>query len=251
MSANDTLPSSHDEVHFVAGATGYTGRHIVESLRRRGAVTWAHIRPDSRAIDAWTTRWAELGAGVEAIAWTPREFTDALQRIRPTHVWSLLGTTKARGDRETGSAVPETYEAVDYGLTRLLYDASASVTPAPTFVYLSAQGVRDGTSNEYLAVRARLERELKSGPLPWVAARPAFISGGDRGESRPVERVSAVAIDIALGALSAFGGRGLADRWRSATGAELAEGLVRCVVDKRRTNTVLDGRDWWPLLLAR
>jgi uncharacterized protein YbjT (DUF2867 family) len=251
MTADVTPSGSRDEVHFVAGATGYTGRHIVESLRRRGAVTWAHIRPDSRALEAWTKRWTELGAGVEALPWAASDFATALQRIRPTHVWSLLGTTKARADRDTGSAVAETYDAVDYGLTRLLYDAAATVTPAPTFVYLSAQGVREGTSNEYLAVRARLERELKSGPLPWIAARPAFISGGDRGESRPVERASAIAIDVALGALSAFGGRGLADRWRSATGAELAEGIVRCVVDKRRVNTVLDGRDWWPLLLAR
>jgi uncharacterized protein YbjT (DUF2867 family) len=172
-----------------------------------------------------------------------------LARIQPTHVFSLLGTTRARADRDTGSAVPETYEAVDYGLSKLLLDAAATLPTPPTFVYLSAQGVRERGGNEYFAVRRRMEASLKASGLPWIAARPAFISGGDRLDRRPMERVFAITIDLVLGAVSAFGLRRWADQWRSISGPSLGEGLVRAVADGDRRHAVLDGRDWWPLLI--
>jgi thioester reductase-like protein len=34
---------------FVAGATGLTGRFVVEALRESGVDVWAHVRPDSEA----------------------------------------------------------------------------------------------------------------------------------------------------------------------------------------------------------
>lgn len=248
---SDLTPSSGspEQVHFVAGATGYTGRAVVAALRRRGHLTWAHVRPDSRGLERWTSFFAEQGAGVDATPWDDAAITDTLARIRPTHIWALLGTTKARGDRDTGSAVPETYEAVDYGLTHLLINAATATGTSPVFVYLSSQGVQESTSNPYLAVRVRIERELRASGLPWAVARPSFISGGDRLDKRPMERFYAIAIDIALGAAAAFGAKGISDRWRSISGPDLGEGLVRLVADRGAQGRVLDGRDWWPLLV--
>ena len=249
MSAADTASVSDEQVHFVAGATGYTGRAVVAALRRRGHLTWAHVRPDSRGLERWTTFFAEQGAGVDATEWTPDAMAATLARVRPTHVWSLLGTTRARADRDTGSAVPETYEAVDYGLSRLLLDAAAALPAPPVFVYLSAQGVRERGGNAYLDVRRRMEAAVRASGAPWVIARPAFISGGDRLERRPLERTYAITIDVLLGAVSAFGLRRWADQWRSIGGPALGEGLVRLVSDKGRTRVLLDGRNWWPLLI--
>lgn len=249
MSDRGTTSVSDEQVHFVAGATGYTGRGVVAALRRRGHVTWAHVRPDNRGLDRWTAFFAEQGAGVESVAWTPEAMGTSLARIRPTHVWSLLGTTRARADRDTGSAVPETYEAVDWGLSKCLLDAAVAAGSSPVFVYLSAQGVPERGGNDYLAVRRRMEHAVRASGLPFVLARPAFISGGDRLDRRPMERVYATAIDLALGPVSAFGGRGLVDRWRSITGPTLGEGLVRLVADRGVRDRVVDGRDWWPLLV--
>jgi uncharacterized protein YbjT (DUF2867 family) len=249
MSDNTPPSGSPEQVHFVAGATGYTGQAVVAALRRRGHLTWAHVRPDSRGLERWTTFFAEQGAGVDATPWTADAFRETLMRIRPTHVWGLLGTTKARADRDTGSAVPETYEAVDYGLTRLLLDAAVSAGSSPAFVYMSAQGVTERTDNPYLSVRVRLERELRASGLPWAIARPSFVTGGDRLDKRPMERVYAVALDVALGVAAAFGAKGISDRWRSISGPDLGEGLVRLIADRSATGGVLDGRDWWPVLV--
>lgn len=248
MSASTAAAVSDEQVHFVAGATGYTGRAVVAALRRRGHLTWAHVRPDSRGLEQWTTFFAEQGAGVEAAPWTPEAIGASLARIRPTHVWSLLGTTRARADRDTGSAVPETYEAVDYGLSKCLLDASVAAGSRPVFVYLSAQGVRERGGNAYLDVRRRMEQAARASGLPYVLARPAFITGADRLDKRPMERIYAVAIDIALGPVAAFGLRGVIDRWRSITGPNLGEGLVRLVADRGVRDRIVDGRDWWPLL---
>lgn len=248
MSVLNPGSGSREQVHFVAGATGYVGRAVVAALRARGHLTWAHVRPDSRGLERWTSFFAGQGAGVEATPWEPEAVRATLARIAPTHVWALLGTTRARADRDTGSAVPETYEAVDYGLTRLLLDACATLPVPPVFVYLSAQGAK-ASGNEYYKVRARLEAELRASAVPWVIARPAFISGPDRLESRPVERAAAIAVDVLLGPLAAFGGRHLADRWRSISGPELGEGLVRLVADRGVVRRALDGGDWWPLLV--
>ena len=40
---------------FVAGSTGYTGRALVQALRRQDIATVAHVRPGSRALEEVAT----------------------------------------------------------------------------------------------------------------------------------------------------------------------------------------------------
>jgi uncharacterized protein YbjT (DUF2867 family) len=248
MSALPPAAGSREPCIFVAGATGYTGRAVVSALRSRGLVTWAHVRPDSRNLMAWRDRFAAQGAGVDATAWAPDAMRATLARIQPTHVFALLGTTKARFDRDTGSAVPESYEAVDYGLSHLLLDAARAVDAAPAFIYLSALGSDERSGSEYLAVRGRIEREVQASALPWLIVRPSFITGPDRGETRTVERTLATATDLLLGIVGAFGVRGVVNRWKSISGPELGEGLARLAVDAAPRNRIVDGRDLWRAL---
>jgi nucleoside-diphosphate-sugar epimerase len=228
------------ETAFVAGATGYTGREVVRLLRERGVRAVAHVRPDSPRREEWARRFAGLGAEVDGTPWDRAALTARLAALRPDAVFALLGTTRARGREAARRGAVETYETVDYGLTRLLLDAAVASGARPRFVYLSSAGVGDGTSNAYLAVRARLERELRASGLPFTIARPAFVTGADREEPRPLERAAAVAADGVLDLAARFGAPGLRARWRSMTGAELGAALVRLAFDPAAARRVVD-----------
>ena len=224
---------------FVAGATGYTGRAVVRELAGRGLAVVAHVRPGSARAAEWRERFAAMGARVDETPWEEPAMAATLARLRPTHVFALLGTTRARAKAESRSA-REGYEAVDYGLTALLLRAAVAAGARPRFVYLSALGAREGSRNPYLAVRGRLERELAASGLPFVIARPSFITGPDRDESRVGDRAAAAVVD-ALGVVAgALGARRLRDRYGSTTNVALARALVRLALDPTATATVVE-----------
>ncbi len=217
---------------FVAGATGYTGREVVRALRERGIDTIAHVRPDASRLGEWRGRFEAQGARVDSTAWDPAAMGSTLRRLRPDLVFALLGTTqsRAREARRRGRA-DAGYEAVDYGLTILLYETAMEAGVRPRFIYLSSVGVREGAGNPYLAVRGRVERRLRDGTLPYTIARPSFITGPDREEFRIGERVGARVVDGLLTVAGWFGAGRLKQRYRSTTGATLARALVRLAVD--------------------
>ena len=228
------------QIAFVAGATGYTGREVVRVLVARGVRTVAHVRPDSPRVDEWRTRFEQAGAAVDSTPWGDGEMAVTLSSLQPTHVFSLLGTTRAR--RRASRAArrsDESYETIDYGLTAMLIRAAVASGSRPRFVYLSALGVREDATNQYLAARWRAESVLRASGLPYMIARPSFITGPDRDESRPAERIVASIVDAAAGVARLFGARRLAGSVQSMTGAELAEGLVRHAFEASTENATL------------
>ena len=217
---------------FIAGATGLTGRASVAHARSLDLAVVAHVRPDSSRRDEWRERFEALGAEVDTTEWDEAAMTATLTRAAPTAVLALLGTTRKRASKAKkagGDPVAESYEVVDYGLTALLRRAAEASGHRPRFVYLSAVGVKPNTRNPYMAVRARVEKELREGALPWVVGRPSFIIG-DRDEHRPGESVGASVIDGALGVLGALGGKKLRDRYASMTGDALGRAMVALAV---------------------
>jgi uncharacterized protein YbjT (DUF2867 family) len=227
-------------VAFVAGATGYTGRAVVEALVARGVRAVAHVRPDSSQRGEWTERWQRLGAEVDATPWERPALTERLTALAPTLVFALLGTTRARARREGRGAV-EAYEAIDYGLTMLLRDAAEACGHRPRFVYLSSAALQEGTKNPYMRVRVRVERALREGELPYTIVRPSFITGADRDEPRLGERLGAGVADGMLALAGLVGARRLRDRFRSITNVELARGLVRVALDPACERQVVEG----------
>jgi uncharacterized protein YbjT (DUF2867 family) len=219
---------------FVAGATGLTGREVVRVLRERGVDVHAHVRPDSRELDAWRRRFGALGAEVDTTPWTDDAMRTRLSALAPTHVFALLGTTKKRG-RASGHA--DTYESVDYGLSAMLLRASVACGSRPRFVYLSSMGVTATTKNPYLAVRHRLESELRASGLSWFAARPSFIVG-ERDEDRPLEKVGSAVGDGLLALVGLLGAKKMRESYRSQTGAELAQALVKLALDETPNRVV-------------
>lgn len=231
-------------IAFIAGATGYTGRHVTERLARQGVRTVAHVRPDSPALGSWTARFSAAGAEVDATAWSADDMARTMARLRPDFIFALLGTTRARtarDERATGTAAG--YEAVDYGLTAMLLRAARAAGIRPRFVYLSSMGARAKSGNQYLAVRGRFEDELKSSGLPYLIVQPSFISGSDRDERRVLERVLSVATDVALHALAFLDAGRLRDRWGTLTGAELAAGMVRLALGAPEGRAIADAAD--------
>jgi len=215
------------QIAFVAGATGYTGREVVRILVGRGVRTVAHVRPDSARAEEWRSRFEGVGAAVDSTPWGDAEMTETLLGLQPTHVFSLLGTTRARRRVSAARGTVESYEAIDYGLTAMLIRAAVASGSKPRFIYLSALGVREDTTNPYLVARWRAESALRASGLPYTIARPSFITGSDRDESRPTERVAAAAVDAAARVAWLFGAHRLAGSVRSMTGRELAAGIVR------------------------
>jgi uncharacterized protein YbjT (DUF2867 family) len=228
-----------DSLAFVAGATGYTGRAVVEALVARGVRTVAHVRPDSASRARWTERWQQQGAEVDATPWEPAALRETLGRLRPTLVFALLGTTRARA-RSEGRGAVEAYETIDYGMTMMLRDAAAACEHPPRFVYVSMAALPKSSSNPYVDVRIRVERALREGSLPYTIARPAIITGG-RDEPRLGEAIGGKLVDGALAVAGLFGARKLRDRYHSMTNVELARGLVRVAMDPAYEGQVVEG----------
>lgn len=239
MAAGEESASRVRSVAFVAGATGYTGREVVRVLRERGVPTVAHVRPDSSRRAEWASRFAAAGAEADSTPWDGAAMAGTLRRLQPAIVFALLGTTRARGRAAAARGRAETYDTVDYGLSSLLLRAAVAAGSRPRFVYLSSVGVKEGTRNAYLAARAALERELRGAGLPYTIARPSFITGADREESRPLERGGAIASDWALRIASRLGLSDVADRYSSIGGATLAEALVSVALDPAQENRIL------------
>lgn len=232
LSPEHTSPTEPVPTAFVAGSTGYTGREVVRLSCARGVRTIAHVRPDSSRLDAWRQRFEQLGAEVDCSVWSDEAIAEALGAAKPTHVFGLLGTTRARARAErkaTGSEI--SYETVDYALTAMLLRAAAGIAPKPRFIYLSAVNASRGSPSSYGHARWKVEQELVAGELPYTIARPSFITGPDRDDRRAFEHLGARALDGPLWLAGALGARRFADRWRSTSNTELATALVRLAFD--------------------
>jgi uncharacterized protein YbjT (DUF2867 family) len=207
---------------FVAGATGYTGRSLVDELCARGVRTTAHVRPDSRRLEHWQQRLEAVGATVDSTPWRGAALAGTLRLLQPDFVFAMLGTTRKRSRAARSSGGDDSYDSVDYGLTSLLLSATMQAAPDAHFVYLSAIGVGPRARGDYLRVRWRMEQELRGSGIRHTIIRPAIITGADRDESRPMERAAAVATDALLALVGMLGGKGVQHRYRSRTGDELA-----------------------------
>jgi uncharacterized protein YbjT (DUF2867 family) len=234
------------QIAFVAGATGYTGREVVRELVSRGVRTVAHVRPDSARTEEWRQRFESGGAAVDTTPWEDADMIRTLSALQPTHVFSLLGTTRARRRQSATRGVAESYEAIDFGLTAILIKAAVASGSRPRFVYLSSLGVREHTTNPYLVARWRAESLLRSSGLPYTIARPSFITGAGRDEPRPLERVGAGVANVIATLASVVGARRFAGSVRSLTGAELATGLVRHAFDAAAENATLGTEELQP-----
>jgi nucleoside-diphosphate-sugar epimerase len=224
---------------FVAGATGFVGRAAVKALAGHGARVIAHVRPDSSRLAEWQGRFAAQGAAVDATPWEPAAMAATLTRLVPTHVFCLIGTTRARAKDEKLEG--DRYMAIDYGLCKLLVDAAVASGVRPRFVLLSSVGVGPGAKSAYMRAHWLAEEAVRGSGLPWLIGRPSFIAGPGRDDVRPAERAGAVVSDGLLAVAGLIAPRVRA-QYRSTTPDVLAGALARHALGTG-PDRVLEGDD--------
>lgn len=228
---------------FVAGATGFTGREVVRQLARGGIEAYGHVRPDSPKLGEWRAKFEADGAKADPTPWDLDALTARFRELRPDLVFGCLGTTRRRmsADAKRGISRAEAdYDAVDYGLTKLLMDAAGRAGIRPRFVYLSAVGSGPNVMGAYMKARWKTEEALRASGLPYTIVRPAFIAGEGRDETRLFEKVGGAMFDGLLGVAGAAGAKKLAGRYRSITNVDLAGAMVRLALDPAAENTVAE-----------
>ena len=215
---------------FVAGATGFVGRALVQALVARGVDTTAHVRPDSGRLAEWRDKLAALGAKVDATPWDDAALTATLRTLAPTHVFCTIGTTRNRAKADQISG--DIYQAVDVGLTRMLVTAAVGSGARPRLVVLSSVGASPKSASAYLKARAQAEGFAIESGLSWAIARPSFIVGDGREDRRRAEDATAAVANGLLGMLGALGATRLRDKYRSIGPDALATALVRLGLDE-------------------
>lgn len=209
---------------FVAGATGHVGRRVVALLREAGVEVIAHVRPGSAREDEWRERFGTI----DTTAWDAAAMTATLARLRPTHVFFLIGTTRKQAARERIDGDP--YERIDYGLCKLLVDAAVASGVAPRFVLLSSVGVKATASSKYMRAHWKAEEAVRASGLAYRIARPSMIAGGGRDEARTAERAG-MAVASGLLAVAGVVAPKLRARYRATDADTLAPAIVRIALD--------------------
>ncbi len=228
---------------FVLGATGFVGRELVRQLCVRGARVIAHVRPDSNQLADWKTRFAELGAEVDTTPWEPTALgatlASAFAEDANNVLYIVIGTTrgKAKADGIDGNI----YEKVDVGLTRIGVEAAQASGRPIRIVYLSSVGADPGARSAYLSARGRAEAIVRESNLPWMIARPSFITG-ERDQRRLGEATGAAIGDGLLAVAGVFGAKRLRARYRSTSADVLASSLIR-LAEADEHDRIVDGAD--------
>lgn len=214
-------------IGFVTGATGYVGREVVARVAARGRAI-AHIRPESKKLDEWRTKFGEI----DTSAWEKDALAATIARVKPTHLFHCIGTTRAQAKADQLDG--DIYERVDHQLTRMLCEAAVASGVRPRVVYLSSVGADPGARSAYFKARGRAESAVRECGLDWVIARPSMIvpgrGGARRDDGRPMEKAGAVVFDGALAVVGLLAHKTRA-RYRSITPETLAEALVRLGVE--------------------
>ncbi|MGB0645570.1 MAG: hypothetical protein ACPGQS_00270 [Bradymonadia bacterium] len=206
---------------WVFGASGLTGREVVNALRIAGVATHAHLRPNSSSASHVIPIFEKIGADVQTFEWHADAIHQAFEENAPTVVFLTLGTTRSKAKVDG-----QGHRAVDYRLTKMVLDVIRSDHLSTEIIYLSAVRGLGASLSDYFKIRCELEAELAAFDNPVMIAQPALITG-DRLDSRPWERRAALATNMGLDLLASMGLKAIDRRYRSVSGQTLGCGLVQ------------------------
>jgi len=203
---------------IVAGATGLVGGECLARLlkepRYRRVVVVARRKPDeairSRKLEHVIVDFEELG--------------DVAAALRGDHAFCALGTTIRKAGSQTA------FRRVDHDFV-LRFAELARAGGAAHFSCVSALGASRTSPFFYSRVKGEVEAALRALDWPSLAIfRPSVISG-DRGESRPLERLGEHMLRLAPG------------RWRPVAAADIAAAMVATALESPPGVTVVESAD--------
>jgi uncharacterized protein YbjT (DUF2867 family) len=230
---------------LVIGASGYTGTAFVPQAARAGHQVHAHFRTGSPSLQRSAEAFRSVGAHIHECAFTTDELNALVRSVKPDIVCGFLGITRAgaaREEKRTGKR--PNYQEVDFGYTNMALQACRAHAPAARFLYLSSTGISDSEpSNAYMHARWVMEKELRASGQPWTIARPSFITGDNRQESRPAERFAGSLVGGIGGALRALGMPWVDDHWGPMTNEQLASALLNAATAPDCQNRILEAAD--------
>lgn len=193
----------------VVGATGLVGGHLVDILAADPSVAGV-LAPGRRVTDRWRS--------VDKVATPVVDFASleaSEDAFAGNQVFLCLGTTM----RKAGSR--EAFRRVDFDA--VLASARAALAHGADQAFLvSSVGADPGARSFYLRVKGEVENALAALPFRAVHVfRPSVLTG-DRGESRPGERLG-----IALGTLLSPLMVGATRRYRPIAARTVARAMAR------------------------
>lgn len=156
-------------VVLVAGATGRTGRHVVEQLLERGRSVRVLARSEAGARELFSDRVQVAQGDVR----DPATLGPAVAGVR--HVIWAVGSSS----RKDPSNSPE---AVDYRGVKNLVEAAAAAGGVEHFVLVSSRGVAEPThplnrfANNVLLWKGLGENALRFSGLAYTVVRPGGLT---------------------------------------------------------------------------
>lgn len=209
----------------VIGATGFVGSHLVPHLSQAGHRVIA-ISSSGRQLPVWTdtvvARKADVstGAGLdECIAGA-----DAV-----VHLVAIPRESKGKS-----------FEEINVRGTQRVVEAAKRVGVS-RFVHLSAMGVIDDPTLNYLASKWRGEQAVRGSSLDWVVLRPSLLFGEGDGFFNIVKTT----LRFWSPGIVAIPGKGDA-RFQPLSSDDLAIAVEKSLTDAGRAGSVyeLGGPDW-------
>jgi uncharacterized protein YbjT (DUF2867 family) len=204
---------------LLAGASGLVGGELLRLLAAHpgyARVTVLARRDLGEAVRAGRVRQVLLEdfAQLESLGAT----------LAADHVYCALGTTIGRAGTQAR------FREVDYEYPRRLAAATLA-RGAKHYALVSALGASPRSPFFYSRVKGELEQSLRAMRWPSLSiVRPSVI-GGDRAESRPMERVA--------GHVLRFAPR----TWRPVAASDIAAAMVHAAWDEAAGTTVIESRD--------
>jgi uncharacterized protein YbjT (DUF2867 family) len=201
---------------LLLGATGLVGHHCLQELLSR---------PEYGEITAWVRR--PLGISDPKLRVVEVDFAKPpMTGPRIDHVYSCLGTTI----RKAGSQAA--FREVDYAIPMRCLDAATS-RGATSLALVSAVGADASSRVFYSRVKGELEDAVQR--LPFRSReifRPSFLVG-DRGESRPGERLGIAAFRALTPVLA-----GPLSKYRAVDAQAVARAMVKAILEEREGTRV-------------
>jgi uncharacterized protein YbjT (DUF2867 family) len=206
-----------DLTAIVAGATGLVGGELVKQLLASDC--YARVVVVARRSPDGAARRCKL-----QVVLADFDRLDAARgELRGDHVFCALGTTI----RKAGSQVR--FRAVDHGYP-LAFARLTRANGAEHYSVVSALGASTSSPFFYSRVKGELERDLKAMDWPGLAIfRPSVIAG-ERGESRPFERLSENFLRFAPAT------------WRPVAASDIAAAMIHVALRRTPGVTIVESR---------